>query len=89
MKILIFLLFLLAFSIIVFKNLTKDICIFNSECGWKIVNCCPEEAFAKWECVNLKTFKEPECPEFVICPKIYSPKPNLSCVCEKRGCVAK
>jgi hypothetical protein len=81
--------FIAAFSIIIFKNLTKNICLGNFDCEWKITNCCPETAWAKWECVNKKSFKEIECPKFIICPKIFSPKPNLSCECVNGECVAK
>ncbi|MEM5878972.1 MAG: hypothetical protein QXU74_00575 [Candidatus Aenigmatarchaeota archaeon] len=90
MKIFSILLFFgIAFSIIAFHELTRNICIFDSECEWKITNCCSENAGAKWECVNKKTFVEPECPKYVICPRILSPKPNLSCKCEEGKCVIR
>ncbi|MFH8119498.1 MAG: hypothetical protein QXS37_01685 [Candidatus Aenigmatarchaeota archaeon] len=78
-----------AFLIIFFSKLTKNFCILDNECEWKITNCCTEEAGAKWECVNKKVFVEQECPKHVICPKIPSPKPNLYCVCENGKCVMK
>lgn len=62
---------------------------FNNECEWQITNCCPENAGAKWECVNKRTFLEPECPEIIICPQVISPKPNKECICENNRCVAK
>ncbi|MEM5829301.1 MAG: hypothetical protein QW040_00365 [Candidatus Aenigmatarchaeota archaeon] len=83
------LLFVSAFSVIVFHKLTKNICVFDLECKWKITNCCPESMGAKWECVNIKSFNELECPKYVICPQFLSPKPNLSCKCERGGCVVR
>ncbi|MEM5766223.1 MAG: hypothetical protein QW423_01140 [Candidatus Aenigmatarchaeota archaeon] len=81
------LLFTLAFSIILFHKSTKDFCIFDRDCEWEIINCCTEQEGAKWECVNIKSFIELECPKYVICPKIISPKPNLSCKCKEGRCV--
>jgi hypothetical protein len=86
--ILLILFFALAFSIIIFKNSTKNICLGDFDCEWKITNCCTAEAGAKWECVNLKSFNL-SCPKFVICPQILSPKPNLSCGCEEGKCVVR
>ena len=84
--ILLILFFGIAFSLIIFKNSTKDICLTNFDCEWKITNCCTEEAGAKWECVNVKNFNL-SCPKFVICPQVLSLKPSLSCKCEKGKCV--
>jgi hypothetical protein len=86
--ILLILLFVIAFSIIIFKISTKNICLSDSECEWKITNCCTEDSGAKWECVNVKSFNL-TCPKFVICPKILSLKPNLFCGCEKGRCVVR
>jgi hypothetical protein len=86
--ILLILFFAVAFSIIIFKNSTKNICLSNFDCEWKITNCCTENEGAKWECVNVKSFNL-SCPKFVICPKILSPKPNLFCGCEKGECVVR
>jgi len=64
-------------------------CYFDFDCDWKITNCCPENSGARWECVNLKNFKEPACPSMVICPQVISPKPTSNCVCERGSCVVK
>ena len=82
-------LFSIAFLIILFQKSTKNICLTSLDCEWKITNCCTEQAGAKWECVNKKTFVGPECPKFVICPQFLSPKPNLSCRCENNKCVVR
>jgi hypothetical protein len=64
---------------------------FLPRCEWIITNCCPENAGAKWECVNVKTYKPKiDCSKFqIICPQVLSPKPNLSCVLENNKCVIK
>lgn len=62
-------------------------CYFDSDCSWEITNCCPENAGAFWECVNLKTFRAPRCPGRVICPQVISPKPTELCICKEGGCV--
>jgi len=64
-------------------------CYLNSDCSWKIINCCPESAGAYWQCVNLKTFEEPSCPSVVICPQVISIRPSTNCICENGSCVAK
>lgn len=64
-------------------------CYFDFDCDWRIINCCPETAGAYWKCVNLKTFKEPDCSNIVICPQVVSRKPSLNCVCENGSCVAQ
>jgi hypothetical protein len=84
----IFLLFLILFFVLVIAI------IFSKpapKCEWIITNCCPENAGAYWECVNVKTYKPKlNCNEVqVICPQIPSPKPNLNCVWEKDKCVVK
>ncbi len=67
----------------------KNFCLSNEECEWRIVNCCPENAGAKWECVNKRNFIEPECPELIICPQVISPKPEQGCICENNKCVPR
>ena len=67
----------------------QNVCYRNSDCSWQTTNCCPENAGAMWDCVNLREFKKPECPESVICPQVIMPKPEKSCVCEKGSCVVK
>jgi len=59
-------------------------------CEWVSVNCCPENAGAKWECVNIKEFVEPNCSEYyVLCPQVISPQPNKKCIFENGRCVVK
>lgn len=72
--------------LIIFKNFQV-----SHECDWVITNCCPENAGARWECVNVKSYKPKlNCSEVqVICPQILSPKPNLKCVWENGKCVVK
>jgi len=83
-----FITFLILFSILFIFTLIKA---KAPECKWIITNCCPENAGAYWECVNVKTYKPKlNCSEVqVICPQVLSPKPNLSCVWEKDECVVK
>jgi hypothetical protein len=83
-----FLLFLILFFTLAFITIFKKLA---PECEWIITNCCPENAGAYWECVNVKAYKPKlNCSEVqVICPKIQSPKPNLKCVWEKDKCVVK
>ncbi len=69
--------------------LPEDFCFSNDECEWVITNCCPENAGAKWECVNKKSFIEPECQGIIICPQVISPRPQKQCVCENGKCVAR
>jgi len=64
-------------------------CYTNSDCSWQITNCCPESAGAKWECVNLRTFKKPVCPKDIACIQVVSPKPKMACICEEGECVVK
>lgn len=52
----------------------------QEKCGWKITNCCPEDAGASWECVKIKDFKEPDCTDLILCPQVISPKPSAKCV---------
>jgi len=75
--------------VIIFYFSSKDSCFLDFECQWKITNCCSETAGAQWECVNVKSFNETNCPKVIFCPQILSPKPNLSCMCEKGKCVVK
>ena len=86
-----FFIFLLTiFAFFAFYNLKyKNYCFFDFECDWKITNCCPEEAGAKWECVNLKSFEKPKCEGLILCPQIISPRPEKNCVCLNGKCVAK
>jgi len=69
--------------------LPKNFCSSDEDCEWKITNCCPENAGAKWECVNKKTFVPPECPGLIICPQVISPKPAKACVCKNGECVVR
>ncbi len=64
-------------------------CYLDGDCEWEITNCCPESAGAYWECVNLKEFKEPDCPMRVICPQVVSPRPAMRCACEQGSCVTR
>jgi len=65
-------------------------CYFNSDCDWQIINCCPENAGAFWQCANLKNFTRPDCSSMlVLCPQVISPKPETSCGCEKGNCVER
>jgi len=64
----------------------KTTCQSNEDCGWMITNCCPENAGAKWECVNLKTYKSKPCPKDIICPQVISPKPTIECICVRGRC---
>jgi hypothetical protein len=73
----------------VIKNVSSR-CYVDLDCAWMITNCCREEAGAKWECVNMKTFKPRDCPKNVICPMVVSPKPSPDiCVCREGNCVVE
>jgi hypothetical protein len=74
---------------LIFEKQLKERCFFDLDCGWVIVNCCPEQAGARWECMNLKTFKPPKCPKGILCPQVLSPKPELGCMCHDWSCVAR
>jgi len=63
-------------------------CNATSDCSWQSTNCCGENAGAKWECINGKTF-QPGCPRNILCPQVLSPKPNSTCICDQGGCVEK
>jgi len=78
-----------AILIVLFGTWLKGKCFCDSQCAWKIVNCCPENAGARWECVNLRTFIEPKCDSLIFCPQVISPKPEAKCICENWSCVAK
>lgn len=64
-------------------------CSSDSDCSWQIVNCCTENAGARWQCINLNFYKKPNCPSTVICPQVISPKPNTNCVCKEGSCVVR
>ena len=64
-------------------------CRSNTFCTWVITNCCPENAGAKWECVNKNKFVEPECPDNLICPQMLSPMPTEKCRCVEEECVSE
>ena len=64
-------------------------CSGDDECEWRITNCCPENAGAKWGCVSAKSTLETTCPKSVICPQVISPKPNKICGCVKGMCETK
>ena len=60
------------------------------QCSWRITNCCPENAGAHWQCVDLNTFKAPMCDaKGIVCPQFISPKPTTNCTCEKGSCAVK
>ena len=67
----------------------EKICFSDLDCEWVITNCCPENAGAHWECVNIKTFKPRECPPNIVCPQYISPKPNKECKCVNGTCGVK
>ncbi len=82
--------FLLTFSFVLALILLFFMKKTENPCKWVIVNCCPENAGAKWECVNIKEFVKPNCSEYyVLCPQIVSPKPSKECVFENGRCVVK
>jgi len=64
---------------------TQNACSVDSECEWRITNCCPESAGAKWNCESGKN-KMQECPKSIICPQVLSPKPDRRCVCVQGRC---
>jgi len=62
-------------------------CYLSSDCQWVSINCCNETG-AYWQCVNKKTYAPVKCPETVICPQLFSPKPAAeTCVCKDGGCI--
>lgn len=63
-------------------------CDVSGDCSWQSMNCCPENAGAKWECINGKTF-QPGCPKNILCPQVVVPKPTSACVCELGTCIGK
>ena len=67
----------------------ENSCSSDSECDWKVTNCCPESAGAKWSCLNAKNLKTGDCPSSMICPQVISPKPNKTCGCFKGMCEPK
>lgn len=66
-------------------------CFSDSDCEWKITNCCSENAGGYWECVNKRAYKPKlDCSKMtVLCAQIISPKPSKLCVCEQGSCVIK
>ena len=88
MKKLLIFIFILLSSLLIFNLyfFSSKKCYFDFECQWKIVNCCPEQAGAEWKCVNIKNFTEPKCPDFIFCPQVYSPKPEIKCSCINGVC---
>ncbi|MGV9174267.1 MAG: InlB B-repeat-containing protein [Promethearchaeia archaeon] len=60
-------------------------CDNDTECGWVSVNCCPENAGAKWECVN-KEETNIDCSDDPVCLQVISPKPETSCICSNGEC---
>jgi hypothetical protein len=69
------------------SNQVEENCTKNSDCDWVITNCCRETAGGLWDCVNMKTYKAPECQQNVICPQVFSPKPTADCICKEGSCV--
>ena len=69
------------------NNQIEENCTKNSDCDWVITNCCRETSGGLWDCVNMKTYKEPECQQNVICPQVFSPKPTADCICKEGSCV--
>ncbi|MBS3055368.1 MAG: hypothetical protein J4452_02675 [Candidatus Aenigmarchaeota archaeon] len=67
----------------------ENSCSSDGECDWGITNCCPENAGAKWNCLNADNRQARTCPSSVICPQVISPKPNKTCVCIKGMCETK
>ncbi len=63
-------------------------CGSNADCDWVSTNCCPENAGAKWECVN-KSETKIKCLENRACPQVISPKPTSSCSCIDGICEGK
>ncbi len=55
-------------------------CTNNNECAWKSTNCCPENAGASWQCINIKLSKI-ECPSTPVCLQVINPKPEKKCIC--------
>ncbi len=60
----------------------------GNECGWLSTNCCPENAGAHWECVNIEktTIK---CSPDIYCPQVISPKPTEFCFCSDGECTVR
>jgi hypothetical protein len=66
--------------------LIREKCKTNNDCAWVITNCCPENAGANWECVNMNAFEEPKCADSVICPQVVKSKPKMACICMEGNC---
>jgi len=63
-------------------------CEKDEDCQLLSVNCCPESAGAYWKCINVEK-SIIDCPPYVICPQVLSPKPKGRCVCEEGRCVLR
>lgn len=61
----------------------------QEKCGWKITNCCSENAGASWGCVKIKDFKSSNCTDLILCPQVISPKPSTKCMDVNGVCVVK
>jgi len=61
-------------------------CTSDSDCSWKITNCCTENAGGHWQCISQES--QMECNEFLLCPQVISPKPEASCSCVQGSCAA-
>jgi len=62
-------------------------CTADSDCSWTSVNCCSENAGAKWECINERQ-SVIQCTKVVLCPQFLSPKPNNDCKCISGVCTS-
>ncbi|MFW5902699.1 MAG: InlB B-repeat-containing protein [archaeon] len=58
----------------------------NVECEWLSTNCCPGNAGANWECVNIEETTL-ECPENPICPQVYVGYPTGECISVNETCM--
>jgi hypothetical protein len=68
----------------------ENACSNDDECVWRITNCCPENAGAKWDCISVRLKENVSaCPKSVICPQVLSPKPNQVCGCVNGMCEQK
>ncbi len=64
-------------------------CRRDSDCEWISVNCCPENAGAKWECVNSDYVDNCSDRLDIMCPQVISPRPGTTCTCEDDKCVGE
>ena len=65
---------------IILRNCTKD-----EDCSWIIINCCPENLGAKWECLNKESYIDCK-SKLVLCANFSSPKPEENCKCIEGKC---